>query len=191
METAEATALAHQHLNDPNYSVEDVLKRSSSERLRNASPALPNHPSASIRRRANAAPPAPLSPPLASTTSMPQSAAPGTFPLISSIHQFHQFPPQQSYLPQPHSHSNPHLYPSSVPSGSKGHLDSQENPSIPRIQIHSSKGHDPDEYDLESIAQSSSSRRISRDSYGYEKKGVIRDFDDMEMDTRSDLDFEE
>jgi hypothetical protein len=191
METDEATVLAYhiKALNDPNMDVDGLLERNSNERLRNSSPA--NHPSSSIRRRTNAAPPASLSPPPSATTSTPQSTPSGTFPLISSIHQFHQFPPQQSYLLPPNADQNPQLFPSPAPGGSQAHSSSHSVPAIPRIYINSSKGHDTDEYDLESIAQSSSSRRISRDSYGYEKKGVMRDYDDMEMDTRSDLDFEE
>jgi hypothetical protein len=62
---------------------------------------------------------------------------------------------------------------------------------VPRINIQTAKSIDTDEYDLESIAQTSSSRRLSRDSYGYEKKGVVHDYDDMEMETRSDMEFEE
>jgi len=191
METDEATVLEYhlRSLNDPNMDVDDLLQRNSSERLRNSSPA--NHPSSSIRRRTNAAPPASLSPPPSATTSSLQSTPPGTFPLISTIHQFHQFPPQQSYLPPSNADQNPQLYPSPAPGGSQAHSSSHNISTVPRIHIDSSKGHDTDEYDLESIAQSSSSRRISRDSYGYEKKAVMRDYDDMEMDTRSDLDFEE
>jgi hypothetical protein len=191
MEKDEATVLAYhmRALNDPNMDVDGLLKRNSSERLRNSSPA--NHPSSSIRRRTNVAPPVSLSPPPSATTGTPQSTTPGTFPLISSIHQFHQFTPRQSYLLPPNVDQNPQLYPSPAPSGSQAHPSSHNIQATPRIHIKSSKDHDPDEYDLESIAQSSSSRRISRDSYGYEKKGVIRDYDDMEVDTRSDLDFEE
>ncbi|PVG00827.1 putative isp4-oligopeptide transporter [Serendipita vermifera] len=191
MAEAERTALAQEHLNDPNYDVEDSLKRSSSERLRNASSAVSNHPGSSIRRRANAGPAPPLSPSLSTSAAAEQPTTPGTFPLISAVHQLHQFPPQQSYLPTTKPVNNRHLHPPPIASGSQGHSTSFDNPIIPRVNIQSPKSDEPDEYDLESIAGTSTSRRISRDSYGYEKKGGARDYDDMEMDTRSDLEFED
>jgi hypothetical protein len=180
----EASVVARDHLNDPNYDVEDSLHRSSKERNRNNSPVPPTHPSASIRRRANAGPPLPLSPSLSTTTTAgePEPVPTGTFPLISAIHNLHQFPPQQPYV---HSNNNIHS-----PYGH--HPTPGSSQGVPRINIQkSAKSLDTDEYDLESIAQSSSSRRLSRDSYGYEKKGVVHDSDDMEMETRSDIDFEE
>lgn len=194
----DATDVARDHLNDPNYDVDDLVRRSSKERIRNNSSALSAHPSASIRRRANAGPPPPLSPSLQTATTTATAAAQpakttgGTFPLISAIQNAHQFPPQQPYV-----HSTTDMYnpnhspygpPTPTPSGSQARSSSVD---IPKINIQTVKSIDTDEYDLESIAQTSSSRRVSRDSYGFEKKGPVHDYDDMEMETRSDLEFEE
>ena len=176
----EASVVAREHLNDPNYDVEDSLERRSKERNRNNSGIPQTHPSASIRRRANAGP----LPPLTTATTAGQRAPTGTFPLISAIQNVHQFPPQQPYVSSTNIFTS-HLSPTPTPSGSR-HID------VPQINIHTVKSIDTDEYDLESIAQTSSSMPASRDSYGYEKKGTVHDYDnDVEMETRSDIEFEE
>lgn len=190
MADAARSALARDHLNDPNYDVEDALRRSSSERTSSASPVPSTHPSASIRRRANAAPPAPLSPPVLPAVSG-QLSSPGMFPLISSKQQLHQFPPQQSYQPTAIPPNNRQSYSSPIPSSSQARTSSHDIPVIPRINVQQDQDYDQEEYDLESIAPSSSSRRISRDSYGYEKKGNMRSYDEAETDTRSELEFED
>jgi hypothetical protein len=61
-----------------------------------------------------------------------------------------------------------------------------------QTRIHTQRDADVDDYDLESVAPSTSSHRISRDSYGYEKKKDVRGYDDdIEMDSRSEVEFEE
>ncbi|KAG8831066.1 hypothetical protein FRC18_007173 [Serendipita sp. 400] len=195
MGDAVRSALTRDHLNDPNYDVEDVLRRSSSERTSSASPSPSVHPSSTIRRRANAGPPPPLSPPIHQTTghsSGLQQGSTGTFPLISSIHQVpHQFPPQQSYLPTSNVPNTRQSYSSHIASGSKAHASLHNVSAVPRINIQGVEDADQEEYDLESIAQTSSSRRASRDSYGYEKKGTVRGYEDTEEDTRSEMEFED
>lgn len=186
----EAATLAQEHLNDPNYDVEDNLRRSSKERIGANASGVSSHPSAAIRRRVNAGPPSPLSPPTATTTT--QAAPAGTFPLISNIHNIHQFHPQSAYTHSTNVHDSQDTYGPPTPSSSQAQSSSVDMPQVPRITVETTKSIDTDEYDLESIAQSASSRRLSRDSYGYEKKGASRSSgDEIEMETRSDIEFEE
>lgn len=173
-------ALAQQHLNDPNFDIEDNLWRSSSERSRSGTPQTAAHPAATIRRRVNAGPPAPLSPPLAHIGT-PSNG----FPLISSLHSIHNSPTYPSVV-QDSNGTHRHVW--AVASGSQTHTSDAQD--APRIHIQPPDAN-PDDYDLESIAQTTTTQRFSRDSYGYEKKGTARSFDDMEMDARSAMEFEE
>ena len=190
-------SLAQVYLNDPNFDVDAELKRRSSESHRRPQPpALNTGPT--IRRRPNAAPP-----PLSTPTS-PSPTRSG-FPLI----------PQ--YLPNPPPLSRQPSYNLSVPDRQPHPLHNftanpQEATRAPLISVsmssfnsdskpvfnspNSNHGHsttvEDEYYDMESIAPSTSSRRFSRDTYGYDKKtGSNGDHGDMEMDIRSEMDFEE
>jgi len=188
-------SLAQTYLNDPNFDVDAELKRRSSESHRRAAHSTALNSGPSIRRRPNAGHPPPLSSPT------PASPSRSGFPLIP---QYLPSPPplsrQPSYhLPPPDqplynfaAHPNPATWfpPASVSTPS---FISDSKPALnsPNSYHRHSTGVEDEYFDMDSIAQSTSSQRFSRDTYGYDKKRGSNDDDDLEMDTRSEIDFEE
>src|SRR5258706_5553290 len=179
-------SLAHAYLNDQNFDVDAELRRRSSRSHRRRaaqSTALNTRPS--IRRRPSVVPSPPPSPPhLPPSESPPRSG----FPLIP---QYLPTPPslsrQPSYEPQLHpvqnfaANSQPALW----------------NPSVsltvsPFISNHSQSTAVEDEYyDMDYIAPSTSHRHFSTETCQYDKKQGSNDDYAMEMDIRSEMDFEE
>lgn len=178
--------LAHAYLNDPNFDVDAELRRrsSGSHRRRAAqSTALDTRPS--IRRRPSVVPsppPSPLQP--APSESPPRSG----FPLIPQcLPTTPSLSRQPSYEPQLHPVQN--FAANSQPA--------PWNPSVslsmsPFISNHSHSTAVEDEYyDMDSVAPSTSPRHLSTETHQYDKKQGSNDDYAMEMDTRSEMDFEE
>ena len=181
-DSVQRDSLAHAYLNDPNFDVDAEFRRRSggSHRRRAAqSTALDARPS--IRRRPSAVPsrpPSPLHPP--PSESPPRSG----FPLIpQSLPTPPSLSRQPSYEQQLHPATNSQPAP--------------WNPSVspsmyPFISNHSHSTAVEDEYyDMDSIAPSTSPRHFSTKTYQYDKKQGSNDNCAMEMDTRSEIDFEE
>ena len=181
-------SLAHAHLNDPNFDVDAELRRrsSGSHRQRAAqSSALNTRPSIRLRPSVVPSPPhslSPLHPP-------PSSSSPRSgFPLIPD---YLPTPPSLSRQPSYESHLHPvqNIAANSQPAPWNP---SASLPMSPFISNHSHSTAVEDEYcDMDSIAPSTSPRHFSTETFQYDKKQGRNNDYDMEIDIRSEMDFEE
>ena len=193
--------LAHAYLNDPNFDVDaELCRRSSGSQRRRAAQSTALNTPPSIRRRPTVFPLPSLSS-LSTLSPTPSSSSPRVgFPLIP-----HNLPTPLSFSRQPHLHSVQDFAPTpqpapSIPSVSlplSSSFISDPNPAFNGPSLHPNPNHrhstaaDDEYYDIESIAPSTSPHRFSTEIYSYYKKHGSNDDYAMEMDTRSQIDFEE
>ena len=191
-------SLAQVYLNDPNFDVDAEFKRRSNDSHKRPPQPVIFNTSSSIRRRPNPGPPPPSTP---TSSSPPRSG----FPLIP--HSLPNPPPLSTQPPynlpahdrHPHPLHNFTANPEAATWSTPVSISISSFISDSKLALNgpnSYHGHSTDiedeYYDMESITPSTSSRPFSRNTYGYDnKKGSNRDHDDMEMDIRSELDFEE
>jgi hypothetical protein len=190
-------SLAHAHLNDPNFDVDAQLRRTSSgsQRRRAAQLTALNTAAPSIRRRPIAIPSPTLSPP--PSLSSPRSGfplIPQHLPISPSLSRQPSYEPQIQPL---HNNFAANPQPDAwAPSVSVPISSFISDPKPAFNSPISNRGHpttiEDEYYDMESVAPSTSPPRFSTDTYPCEKRRESDDdLVDMEMDIRSEMDFEE
>jgi len=185
-------SLAHAHLNDPNFDLDaELRRRSNSSNRRRAAQLTALKTAPSIRRRPAVVPP-PSSPPRSGFPLIPHYL-PTSPPLSSQPSNEPQLHPSHDFAPNPQLELAAWTPSVSLPMSSSI---SDPNPAL--SSPISNHGHstatavEDEYYDMVSIAPSTSPHRFSMNTYPYDKKRGSNDDDyDMEMDFRSEMDFEE